>query len=169
MRDSSLANEFHAGYRPGVIAEIVQLHMDYYGPVWGFGIPFETGLATGLGAFLAGYNDELDLLQCARDKTGALLGAIAVSGRDRFPDTARIRWFIVDDRAQGSGLGAGLFQTALSFCRDADFQSAWLTTFEGLEAARALYLKAGFRLTGEADEDEWSGGVREQHYELRFY
>jgi hypothetical protein len=33
MRDSSLANEFHAGYRPGVIAEIVQLHMDYYGPV----------------------------------------------------------------------------------------------------------------------------------------
>lgn len=160
--------ENHAGYRPGVIAEIVKLHMDYYGPNWNFGRPFESGLATGLGTFLSAYSDTHDLLYCARDEAGSLLAVIAVSGRDSFPDAARIRWFIVAGPARGGGLGESLLGTAVTFCRDAGFRSAWLTTFEGLDAARSIYLKAGFRQTGEAAIDEWSGGVREQRYELRF-
>lgn len=168
MSAAPLQIENHTGYRPGVIAEIVKLHMDYYGPNWNFGTPFECGLATGLGAFLSGYSDTHDLLHCARDETGSLLAVIAVSGRDSFPAAARLRWFIVADHARGNGLGESLLRTAVAFCRDAGFRSAWLTTFDGLDAARALYLQAGFRLTGEAAIDEWSGGVREQRYELSF-
>lgn len=168
MSSSPLPIHTCKGYRAGVIAEIVKLHMDYYGPNWGFGRPFECGLATGLGAFLSDYADCHDLLHSVCDEAGSLLAVIAVSGRDTFPQSARIRWFVVAGQAQGRGLGRQLLQTALAFCRDAGFQSAWLTTFEGLDAARSLYLNAGFKQIGEAEQDEWSGGVREQHYEIRF-
>lgn len=140
--------------------------MDYYAPNWDFGARFECGLAAEIGPFLAGYSDKCDLLHCARDEAGSLLGSIAVSGRDSFPQAARIRWFIVSDRMQGQGLGRNLLEAALAFCRDTGFHSAWLTTFDGLDAARALYTKAGFKLTGETDEDAWSGSVREQRYEI---
>jgi GNAT superfamily N-acetyltransferase len=155
------------GYRPGAIADIIKLHMDYYDSAWNFGAPFECGLAKGLGDFLAGYSSRKDFLRCIRDAHGSLLAVIAVSGRDSFP-AARIRWFIVADRAQGRGLGRQLLDAALVFCRDAGFKSAWLTTFQGLDAARSLYLGAGFALVAESDADEWSGDVREQRYEVRF-
>ena len=45
--------------------------------------------------------------------------------------------------------------------------SVWLTTFAGLDAARALYERHGFRLVSESDIDQWSGGVREQRFERR--
>ena len=38
----------------------------------------------------------------------------------------------------------------------------WLTTFAGLDAARALYEWHGFTLVSESDNDQWQGGVREQ-------
>lgn len=156
------------GYRPGIIADIVRLHMDYYAANWQFGMAFECGLATGLGAFLADYSDSCDLLRCEYDQDGSLQAVIAVSGREHYPQAARIRWFIVGDQAQGQGAGRRLLQAALGFCRDAGFRSAWLTTFDGLDAARKLYLDAGFQLTGESEVDEWSGGVLEQRYEIQF-
>jgi hypothetical protein len=40
--------------------------------------------------------------------------------------------------------------------------AVWLTTFAGLDAARALYERYGFALADESDADQWQGGVREQ-------
>jgi hypothetical protein len=41
---------------------------------------------------------------------------------------------------------------------------AWLTTFRGLDAARALYERHGFRLAAEEAADQWSGGVGVQRF-----
>lgn len=38
----------------------------------------------------------------------------------------------------------------------------YLTTFDGLHAARYLYESMGFELTKETSVDQWNGGVREQ-------
>jgi transcriptional regulator with PAS, ATPase and Fis domain len=50
---------------------------------------------------------------------------------------------------QGRGLGADLLGRAVSFCDERGYERIWLTTFAGLDAARALYERHGFVLTGE--------------------
>ena len=149
-----------------MIADIVKLHMDYYGPVWGFGYAFEVQVAKGLSSFLNGYSEQQDLLECVWDDAGELLASIAVCGRETYPDTARLRWFVTAPSARGRGLGRRLLDTSLTFCREAGFQSVWLTTFEGLDAAQHLYETAGFRPVSETADDQWSGGVIEKRYEL---
>ena len=70
-----------------------------------------------------------------------------------------------DGDARGSGLGKKMVQRAMDFCHDQNIKNIWLTTFAGLDAARALYEHHGFTLTSESDADQWSGGVREQLFE----
>ena len=55
----------------------------------------------------------------------------------------------------------------MQFCDKNGDGRVWLTTFAGLDAARALYERHGFVLTAERDVDQWSGGVREQVFERR--
>ena len=68
---------------------------------------------------------------------------------------------------RGSGLGKTLLGRAISFCDERGYERMWLTTFAGLDAARSLYERHGFVLAGEAEIDQWSGGVREQIFERR--
>jgi GNAT superfamily N-acetyltransferase len=149
------------GYTPGLAGEIIALHMAYYGPAWGFGAPFEAVLATGLGAFLAGYDPVRDLLLAARGADGALLGTITIEGA---PEPAHLRWFVVDARARGTGLGGALMAAAVRHL-DRHGRRCTLATFRGLDAARALYERHGFRLAGEAGTDPWSGTVGVLRYE----
>ena len=66
---------------------------------------------------------------------------------------------------QGKGLGADLLGRAVGFCDERGYERIWLTTFAGLDAARSLYERFGFSLTGETETDQWSGGVTEQIFE----
>jgi GNAT superfamily N-acetyltransferase len=59
-----------------------------------------------------------------------------------------------------------LMDRAIAFCRERGFKSVYLTTFEGLHAARALYERMGFQLTDENEKDPWSGTVGIQRFEL---
>jgi len=157
---------FVEGYRPGVLAEVVALHMAYYAPVWNFGVAFEAKVAGELAAFLGQMTTGRDLLLCARDpQGGALSGAIAVEG-PRVPDEpAHLRWFIVAEGARGRGLGRVLLDRALAFCDGLGIESSYLTTFAGLDPARNLYEQSGFRLVATSDSDQWNGGVVEQRFE----
>ena len=153
-------------YRPGAIAEVVALHMDYYARQWNFGAPFETKVAGELAAFLAGVDRDRDLFVCARDDRGNLAGTITLDGAGAVPEGegAHLRWFMVADTARGTGLGRTLLQQVMDHCRARQFASVYLTTFAGLDAARHLYESVGFTLVAERDDDQWHGGVREQKF-----
>lgn len=153
------------GYRPGALAQIVLLHMDYYASIWGFGRDFETKIAGELSAFLSKMNPDRDLFCCIYCGE-VLLGSISIDAKDAGNEGAHLRWFIVSEAARGKGLGARLMDEALAFCRGHDYTKIYLTTFAGLDAARHLYDKYGFRLASESDQDQWRGGVREQRFEL---
>ena len=43
-----------------------------------------------------------------------------------------------------------------------------LLSGRGLDAARRVYERAGFRMVGEAEGDTWGTRVREQRFELDF-
>ena len=152
------------GYRPGCLADIVGLHARYYSKNWGFGLTFETKVASELAEFLQRMDRKKDFFLTAYQNDKAI-ASISVDVSNGGPKGAHIRWFIVSGEARGSGLGKKLMQKAMDFCHDQNIENIWLTTFAGLDAARALYEHHGFTLTSESDADQWSGGVREQLFE----
>lgn len=154
----------HQGYRPGVIAEVLALEMAYFTPNWGFGRKFEAKLAAELGEFFARYDDGRDLFLGALDRHDQLIGTVTIDGIDALGDGAQLRWFVVSPAAQGQGVGRMLMELVDRFLRDRGCRRTFLTTFDGLEAARRLYERFGFRLVAEEPHDPWSGDVGMQTF-----
>ncbi|KAK3397733.1 hypothetical protein B0T20DRAFT_230084 [Sordaria brevicollis] len=48
------------GYRPGILGRTLEMHMDYYGPLAGWGHYFESYMASSLGPFLKRLDDAVD-------------------------------------------------------------------------------------------------------------
>jgi GNAT superfamily N-acetyltransferase len=78
---------------------------------------------------------------------------------------AHLRWFIVSDSLRGNGVGSKLITIALDFCRMRKYKKIYLWTFEGLNAARHLYEKHGFRVTQQQRGNQWGSEVNEQRFE----
>lgn len=97
---------------------------------------------------------------------GEIVGSVGIVKRGE--DTAQLRWFLVDNKQQGRGIGEMLMQTALTFCREHGYKNVFLWTYKGLDAARHLYEKHGFTLTEEKPNFEWKDEmVLEQRMDLR--
>lgn len=153
------------GYRAGVVAQAIGLHMAYYAPAWGFGARFESKLAREMGEFHARFDGARDLFLAAFDPQGALLGTITIDGHGARQEGAHLRWFIVSEAARGRGLGRELMRAADGFLKQRGYARAYLTTFRGLDAARALYECFDFVLVAEDAADPWSGDVGLQRFE----
>ncbi len=152
------------GYRPGVIADIVGLHARYYARHFGFGVQFETLVASELAAFVAAHDPDEDLFLNAVDGD-TLCGSIVIDHTvAAHRDGAKLRWFIVGDTQRGTGLGRALMARAMAFCDAHAYAPVTLTTFAGLDAARHLYEDFGFKLVKEDPIDRWHGGVGEQTF-----
>ena len=150
------------GYRPGALADVVRMHIDYYSENWGFGVAFETKVAGELSEFLSRYSPEKDLFLAAYHPDGQCIGSISVDCQDVAGKGAHIRWFIVNQKYAGGGLGRMLMSEAINHCDSAHIAQSYLTTFEGLHAARKLYESFDYRLAEEREVDQWAGGVKEQ-------
>lgn len=149
------------GYRPGVLAGVVALHMDYYAAAWNFGLPFETKVAGEMAEFLCRMDARRDLFLTAWSGDD-LAGCITIDGSGGGARGAHLRWFIVSAASRGAGLGRTLVEKAIAHCTANCPGPVWLTTFAGLDPARRLYERHGFRMVGESGRDQWNGGVREQ-------
>ena len=152
------------GYRPGALADIVGMHARYYSENWGFGCSFETKVAREMAEYLERLNAKDDLLLIAY-LDGEAVGSIAIDGEISKMDGVHLRWFIVSEKWVNRGLGKQLMAKAMAFCKSKDVHRIWLTTFAGLDAARALYEQNGFQLVSENDVNQWGGNVREQLFE----
>jgi len=137
------------GYYPGVVGKITELHAVYYHEYWGFDVSFETQVGAELSEFVREFDPKCDGLWVAV-KEGSFAGAIAIDGTDALVEGARLRWFIVDPRYQGSGIGNKLIMQAIEFCRQKRFPRVFLWTFKGLEDARRLYERVDFHLSEES-------------------
>jgi len=153
------------GYYPGVVGKITELHAVYYHENWGFDVTFETQVGGDLSEFVRRLDPNRDGLWVAL-KQGEFAGAIAIDGVDAFGAGARLRWFIVDPRFQGSGIGKNLIGMAIEFCRQNGFPKVYLWTFKGLEDARRLYEAVHFRLSEESQVAQWGQTIIEQKFEL---
>ena len=158
-----------AGYRPGVIGRIAEMHAVYYAREWSFGAFLEAKIARDCAAFIDRYDPDTDLLLLALNGE-AIAGSIIVDLNDPASDGdggdrgGHIRWFIVDDAIRGTGIGRKMMQRAVDHIDRFAAGKAWLTTFAGLDAAHSLYENFGFRLAQERQDRTWGDPVHEQLY-----
>ncbi len=160
MGDVSLS-----GYIPGAIGRIAELHGTYYSKHWGFDLFFESKVAIELSEFLLCFNEDHDGLWVARAEE-KIVGSITIDGVNHNSQGAHLRWFIVAPENQGHGIGKILIEEAVEFCRKKKFGGVYLWTFAGLDPARHLYEKCGFRLCEQCEGNQWGRTVIEQKFEL---
>lgn len=165
MEKHELDNLELSGYYPGLIGKITELHAVYYFENWGFDVSFETQVARELSAFLTGFRPGRDGFWAALVNS-VFTGSIAIDGSLSGKEGARIRWFIVEPGFQGLGVGGVLLRRAIQFCRDAGHKNVFLWTFRGLDAARTLYEREGFRLSVEKPVHQWGGEIIEEQFIL---
>ena len=156
-----------AGYIPGSIGRIAELHGTYYHAHWDFGLFFEAKVATELSRFLQCYEADRDGFWTVV-KTNRVEGAVVIDGRQAATEGAHLRWFIVSDTLRGQGAGRQLLETAIAFCRQKQYGRVYLWTFEGLAAARHLYESLGFKLVHQQEGTQWGTAVSEQRFELDY-
>jgi len=147
------------------VHDVVQHHAEYYGRQWSFDERFTAQVQKEFSEFVDEFNSARDGLWWASDDAG-FCGAIAMDGSRSEPGEVRVRWFIVSEQSQGMGVGSKLFEQAMRFYLESEFEIAYLWTFAGLEAARTLYERNGFALTEEAVGDGWGPTITEQKFVL---
>ncbi|KAF1021253.1 MAG: hypothetical protein GAK30_02016 [Paracidovorax wautersii] len=157
------AIEIQPGYQSGVVGRVTEMHARFYARSVGFGQFFESLVATGLAEFAARLAAPGNGLWTATH-AGRIVGSVAIDGGEPAGPEAHLRWFIVDDGLRGAGVGRRLLAEAVAFCDQRGYETTYLWTFQGLDAARRLYGQAGFVLDEERAGQQWGREVVEQRF-----
>jgi GNAT superfamily N-acetyltransferase len=159
------------GYVPGALGRLTELHGIYYAAHWGLGLDLEARVAADLAVFFSRFDPSRDGAWFAR-VNDRIVGGVLIDGTETHILTvgAKLRFFIVDPAWQGQGIGNRLLSEAITFCRDRGYKRVYLSTFAGLNAARHLYEKVGFRLCHEEASSYLSGRTPliDQEFDLLF-
>ncbi|ARU04920.1 MarR family transcriptional regulator [Comamonas serinivorans] len=153
----------HTGYQPGLIGRVAEMHAAFYAAHAGFGQYFESRVATELAAYTGRLQSPCNRIWTAQ-LHGRIVGSLAIDGEDLGDNKAHLRWFILDDGCRGSGIGRRLMAEAMAFCDIRGFDETHLWTFQGLDAARALYESFGFVCVHEWAGTQWGSRVTEQQF-----
>ncbi len=167
-----------SGYRPGILARTLEMHLDYYYPRNGWGREFEAGLSTSLGDFLTRLDKPVNQVWAAILRTPAqepqappverIVGVVYVDGENSGQEgVARLRAFIVDESARGLGVGKKLLGAAMEFVKKTGFCECHLSTLRELTVARRLYEREGFKEAGEKWFEGFGKGVMQLAYVWR--
>jgi GNAT superfamily N-acetyltransferase len=155
------AAQIEEGYQPGCIGWVVGMHGRVYVGEQKWNARFEQIVGRELIAFFESYdpvNDRFWMLKIGDEFAASI--SIASAGAS----LARIRFFVADPKCVGRGFGKLLLDTALQFCA-AGKKDVYLTTVEGLNAARHLYEQAGLTLVSAHEDHSWGSAQIEQRWE----
>jgi len=161
---------------PGDLGRIITFHGTTYAREHGLGSLFESYVAQTVGEFAtrprkseegsfidASSNREKIWLLSEEDKP-ELVGCCALI--DGGENRAQFRWFLLDSRYRGLGIGKQLLQETLDFARSGGYREVFLFTGDFLLPAANLYRSMGFRLVEEHLFDKWEVPNHEQKYVL---
>ena len=148
--------------KPDDIESIAELHRTVYGQEYGFDATFKQYVAEPLTEFVRRRSRRERLWIAERD--GRIIGCVAVVAAS--PETAQLRWFLVEPRERGLGLGCRLLNVAIAFGRGCGYERIILWTVSALSAAAHLYRRAGFEKVEEKPGRAWGVDVIAERYEL---
>lgn len=147
---------------PGDLGYVTYLHGLLYAAEYGYGIQFESYVAAGLHEFYEHYDPTRDRVWvCEHDNK--IIGFLLLMHREN--NAAQLRYFLIDPRYRGIGLGKKLMELYLEFLHWCKYRSSYLWTTHELDAAASLYRKHGFKLTEEKESTAFGKPLREQRYD----
>lgn len=148
--------------RPGDVGYITYLHGILYAQDQGWDYTFDAYVTIPLAEFAKSHSSKERIW--ILEKEGRIVGSAAVV---KFSDRkAQLRWLLLDPSVRGQGLGRGLVEEALEFCRTVGYTSVFLWTVKTLTIATKLYKSLGFRETEEQTHEIWGSIVAEVRYDL---
>lgn len=149
-------------YDLGDAGYVAQLHGDFYKKNYQFDKAFDFYVLEPLTKFI--YNPTGSQLWIA-EINGERAGSIAIIKENN--KTAQLRWFILEEKTQGLGIGNKLLETAMTFAQNKKYEHIYLWTVSLLKPARHLYKKFGFQITQTKENKEWSSQVlTEERWDL---
>jgi GNAT superfamily N-acetyltransferase len=151
-------------HRPGDLGWIVQIHGELYSREYGWDGTFEGLVAEIAARFIKNYDGKKERCLIA-EVAGERVGSVLVVKKSE--TMAQLRVLIVDGRARGLGIGARLVAEAIRFARTASYRKMMLWTNMGLDAARHIYEKEGFRLIAEEPHHSFGKDLVGQTWELK--
>ena len=149
---------------PGDAGWVAGRHGALYARDEGYDHRFEALVLRLLADFLEGRDPARERAWIARDGEGRRLGCVFCtrpSARD-----AKLRMFLVEPEARGTGLAPALLARCIAFARDTGAARLTLWTHESHRAAGRLYARTGFRLTGETPVEAFGQPTLEQTWVL---
>ena len=147
--------------RPGDAGYVVYRHGVLYEREYELDQVFEKYVLAGVLAFLENPAGGEMWVAEVGDRIAGFIAVVRIN-----PHTAQLRWFLIEPEFRGCGLGQRLMDTLMEFCRQQNYQHIFLWTFQGLDAARHLYERYGFRLTEEKPNNTWKNQLTEQRWDL---
>lgn len=148
---------------PGDAGWIISRHGALYAADEGYDMRFE-GLVAGI---LAGFIERHDP-DCERgwiaERAGERLGCIFCVRESA--EVARLRLFLVEPAARGTGLGKRLLAACTDYARARGYRRMVLWTHESHRAACALYAATGWRMVEAVPTQAFGQAVVDQTWEL---
>ncbi len=150
-------------HQPGDMGQVVHLHGALYAQEYGWDERFEALVAEITAKFIKHFDPKKERCWMA-EKDGNIVGSVFLVKKSE--KVAKLRLLIVEPKARGLGIGSRLVEECLRFSRQNGYRKIILWTNSILYAARHIYEKAGFRLTGEEKHHSFGHDLVGETWEL---
>ena len=150
-------------HRAGDMGWITQRHAALYEEEYGYGPLFEAMVADICAQFLKDYQPKWERCWIA-ELNGVPAGSCCLVRADA--KTAKLRLMFLEPWARGKGVAQKLVDECIAFARKRRYEKIMLWTQSELLAARKLYERAGFKLTGTKPHADFGKKLVGETWEL---
>jgi GNAT superfamily N-acetyltransferase len=148
--------------QPGDIGYVTYMHGALYHKEYNYGLQFESYVAKGLCEFYEKYNPQRNRIWACEHKD-RIIGFLLLMDRG---EAAQLRYFLIEPKYLGIGLGSRLLNLYMDFLRECGYKESYLWTTHELTTAAALYKRLGYKMTEEKESNSFGKPLTEQRYDL---